>query len=418
MRKFSLIGITAILLLTVAGCGGKQADVQDIQEMEVEKLKVVDVITIQKQTDPITMSLMGIVEPNQTASLMFNSNGKIINLNVKKGGFVQKGQILGTLDTKLSASESILVQRQMEEANASKLKLLQGADLEDIEQQKLKIEDAKRNLDKATQDLHIGEQLLANGAISKNEVEQLKIQAKQFENTLKTEELALDTLLKGPDQNQIASANLSIAQAQKETARVSQDLEGKTLKAPFSGIVMDVKKIEGDITTMGTPVVDLVDLSKVKIHVQVGEDSIDQFQLNNKVNIATENTNELLGIISYISPITDSATGKYKVEITVPLEKKEWKEGMVVIVEIPRKLTTGIVVPLQSVGISEKGNYVLLVENDRIKKQQVELGQTYDDNVEILSGINAGQKLITSGISYLLEGEKVEIKEATSGQDH
>lgn len=415
MRKFSLISITAILLLTVAGCGGKKADVQ---EMELEKTKVVDCLTIEKQTDQITMSLMGIVEPNQTASLMFNSNGKIINLNVKKGDYVQKGQILGTLDTKLSASESTLVQKQMEEANASKLKLLQGADLEDIEQQKLKIEDAKRNLDKATQDLHIGEQLLANGAISKNEVEQLKIQAKQFENTLKTEELALNTLLKGPDQNQIASANLSIAQAQKETTRVSQDLEGKTLKAPFSGVVMDVKKIEGDITTMGTPVVELVDLSKVKIHVQVGEDSIDQFQLNNKVNIATENTNELSGIISYISPITDSATGKYKVEITVPLEKKEWKEGLVVIVEIPRKLTTGIVVPLQSVGISEKGNYVLLVENDIVKKQQVELGQTYDDKVEILSGINAGQKLITSGISYLLEGEKVEMKEATSGQDH
>lgn len=415
MRKHSLIVVTAMLLMFISGCGGEKPAAQ---KMEQEKLKIVDVMTIEKQDEQMTMSLIGIIEPNQSAALSFNSTGKIVNFNVKNGDFVKKGQVLGTLDGRLSAVESSLAQKQMEEATASKQKLLQGATTEAIEQQKLKIASARRNLEEAEKDLQIGETLLASGAISKNEVEQLKSEAAQFANILKTEELGLAALLKEPDKSQISSANLAIAQAQKETTRVKQDLEDKVLEAPISGIVMDVKVVAGDIASMGTPVVDIVDLSKLKVNVQVQKDLIDQFRLNQKVKITTENQKEYTGKISYISPITDPETGKYQVEINVPLEKIEWKEGMVVNVNIPQKLTTGIVVPIQSVGISEKGNYVLLVEKERIKKQEVELGQTLDNNIEIISGVKAGEKLIISGISYLLEGEKVESKEAASGQDY
>lgn len=174
MRKHSLIGITALLLALVSGCSGQnEAD----QKIEQEKTKIVEVMTIKQQGEQATLSLIGIVEPNQSASLSFNSNGQIMKLHVKNGDLVKAGQVVGTLDTTLSASESLLAKKQMEEANASKHKLLEGPEEEVIEQQKLKIVSAKRNYEKAQKDLQIGEQLLASGAVSKNEVDQLKNQA-------------------------------------------------------------------------------------------------------------------------------------------------------------------------------------------------------------------------------------------------
>lgn len=415
MRKLSNIVMTVMVLVLISGCGGQKQAAQTSEEV---KMKMVDVMKIKKQTEPLSMTLMGIVEPNQSAVLSFSSSGKITRLHVKNGEFVKEGQILGELDTTLSASESILAGKLMEEANASRNKLLQGSTKEAINQQQLKIESAKQNLAKAEKDLQIGESLLSSGAISKNEVDLLKNEVGQLTNILKAEEIALETLMKGPEQNQIASANLSIAQAQKESIRVSKDLEGKILKAPFNGIVIDLNQVEGDIANPGTPLLKIVDLSKVKVKLQVRKDIIDQFKVNNEVKITSQEKQKMPGIVSYMSPVADPASGKYVIEVTVPLGKMEWKEGTVIGVEIPQNLITGIVIPLQSVGINEKGNYVLLVNKGKVMKQQVELGQTVDSNVEILSGLTVGQNVIISGISYLLEGEKVEMKEVTSGQNH
>jgi len=409
VKKLILMVVSASLLI-ISGCGGGDPQQVAAQASEAVKLKFVDVVSIQKQKEPLLISTMGIVEPNQTASLAFNSTGKIVSLPVKKGTYVEEGQVLGELDTNLSVTEALTAQRMAEQAKASKNQLLQGSTKEAIDQQRVKIESAKQKLEKAEKDLQTMESLFSSGAVSKNEVDVLKNEVALLSNNLKAEEISLVSLMKGPNQDELTSANLSIAQAQKEIARVNQELQDKILKAPFNGIVMGVNQHEGDLVGGGTPVLTLVDLSQIKVKLQVKSDHLEHFKLNKQVYVLNEDQMKWIGTVSFVSPIADPTSGKYLVDITVPLNDMTWDGGTMVTVEAPRNLSTGIVVPLQSVGINEVGNYVLVVENGAVKKQQVELGQTLDDQVEITSGIKEGQQLITSGISYLLEGEKVEIR--------
>jgi hypothetical protein len=93
------ISISTILFMLISGCGGEGPQ-EASQPAEQEKIKFVDVMPIQKQKEPLP--------PNQSATLAFHSTGTIVSLPVKKGDYVNQGEVLGKLDTNLSASDFLI----------------------------------------------------------------------------------------------------------------------------------------------------------------------------------------------------------------------------------------------------------------------------------------------------------------------
>lgn len=201
----------------------------------------------------------------------------------------------------------------------------------------------------------------------------------------------------------MASAKNGITQANK-------NIQDAKITAPFSGTIAEVTPYVGDMVSPGTAVATLVDLSQIKVSVQIEPSLISQFAAGKKITMNREDGSKTTGTVTFISPLADSATGKYNVEITAPNPDGVWRGGMVANVELPRTLSTGFILPLQCLGVGDKGRYVLVAENGTVKKRMIEAGQIIGDKIEILSGINPGDQVIASGISFLLEGEKVEPK--------
>jgi multidrug efflux pump subunit AcrA (membrane-fusion protein) len=78
--------------------------------------------------------------------------------------------------------------------------------------------------------------------------------------------------------------------------------------------------------------------------------------------------------------------------------------------EAPESAKAGsIFIPLESVFITPSGNYVFLAEESRAVKQEVELGQTSGNQIEVTAGLSAGDKLIVKGSKNLKEGENIKI---------
>lgn len=82
---------------------------------------------------------------------------------------------------------------------------------------------------------------------------------------------------------------------------------------------------------------------------------------------------------------------------------------MTATVEVPRKIN-GFLVPLESVGVSQSQHYVMAVENGLTVRKEVKVGQMTGDQVEILSGIKEGDQLLRTGITFYVEGQKVEAR--------
>lgn len=348
MKKM-LVAVSAALVILLAGCGSKTPDGQTDKAAKTEG-KVTAVITVQKQAEPMPLQAIGVVEARQEAELSFGMSGTITRMTVASGEQVRQGQLLAALDPGTDGSRDI---------------------------QRLRLDDARRDLEKKKVEFHRSEQLYASGAIPLVDLQE--------------------------DQREMEKA-------ENELAQVAQNLAAETLTAPFSGTVVEVSQQAGETVVPGKTLMRLVDLSEVKITLDVAGDLIGQYRLGQGADIIREGAEISRGVVSSVTPVTDTKTGKYRVEIALDNAGGEWLGGMLAKVEVPRTLATGIVVPLSCVGMNQDQRYMLVVEDGVAKRRAVQVGQIMGDKIEILSGLKEGEQVISTGLSYIVEGEKIVAK--------
>lgn len=404
VRKRFVVALAAVLLVAT-GCGGNQP----AEEKPQAKAKVVEVYDVGKQGNDVVLSATGLVEAKRDIQLSFGTSGKISQLFVKKGDLVAQGKVLASLDSSYYQSAVAAAAGQVQEAAARKSKTIIGADAEQIAQQRLQVEAAEKRFKKAVQDYQQGERLLAGGAISQSELDNLQVQKEQAEITAQNEKIALDDLLKGADKEEIMAVDASLKQAASEVERARQTLQNTRIAAPFAGTVVEVAQQAGELSGPGQNLIHLVDLSEIKVTIDVTNDVIDQYTVGANVAVTRDGVKRAIGKVTYISPVIDNSTGKYRVEVAAANPDQSWRDGMVASVEIPRKLA-GVVVPIESVGISQSKRYVMSVENGLVKKREVKIGQIIGDRIEIREGVKPGDQLLRTGITYFVDGEKVVAK--------
>lgn len=395
--------VLTIVLMFIAGCGEEAK-----QETEQAKQKIVQVHTV-KQTDSLPIPLTAFVEYKQESHLAFGASGTIERMNVTKGAKVTQGQVLSSLNTNYYQKGLEAAQSQVQSASALRSKTLQGVSPDLISKQRLAVDSQEKRLKDALRKWETAQELFKGGAISQSELDSAQSEKEQVEISLQEARITLDKLLKGAEINEIASADAELKQAASEVELAKKTLQETQLVAPFSGTVIDVTKEAGSLAQPGESIIHLVDSSEVKLKVDVPLDVMGNYKQGDTVPVAVEGKAKSTGTITFISPVLNAETGKYLVEIAVPNKDSVLIEGMVATVEMSRKVN-GMLVPVQSVGVKESQRFVMVVENGVIKRRDVEVGQIIGNNVEILSGLQSGNQILISGITYYAEGEVVTVK--------
>ncbi|NRS48796.1 efflux RND transporter periplasmic adaptor subunit [Brevibacillus sp. HB2.2] len=402
MKSMHYVVLTVVLMF-ITGCG-----VETKQETEQTKQKIVQVHTV-KQTDSLPIPLTAIVEYKQESHLAFGASGTIERMNVTKGAKVAQGQVLSSLNTNYYQKGLEAAQSQVQSASALRSKTLQGASADLISKQRLAVDSQEKRLKDAQRKWETAQELFKGGAISQSELDSAQSEKEQIEISLQEARITLDKLLKGAEVNEIASADANLKQAASEVELAKKTLQETQLVAPFSGTVIDVTQKAGSLAQPGQSIIHLVDGSEVKLKVDVPLDVMENYKQGDTVPVAVEGKAKITGTITFISPVLNEETGKYLVEIAVSNKDNVLIEGMVATVEMSRKVN-GMLVPVQSVGIKETQRFVMVVENGVLKRRDVEVGQIIGNNVEILSGLQSGNQILISGITYYAEGEVVTVK--------
>lgn len=402
MKSMHYVVLTVVLMF-ITGCG-----VETKQETEQTKQKIVQVHTV-KQTDSLPIPLTAIVEYKQESHLAFGASGTIERMNVTKGAKVTQGQVLSSLNTNYYQKGLEAAQSQVQSASALRSKTLQGASADLISKQRLAVDSQEKRLKDAQRKWETARELFKGGAISQSELDSAQSEKEQIEISLQEARITLDKLLKGAEVNEVASADANLKQAASEVELAKKTLQETQLVAPFSGTVIDVTQKAGSLAQPGQSIIHLVDGSEVKLKVDVPLDVMENYKQGDTVPVAVEGKAKSTGTITFISPVLNEETGKYLVEIAVSNKDNMLIEGMVATVEMSRKVN-GMLVPVQSVGIKETQRFVMVVENGVLKRRDVEVGQIIGNNVEILSGLQSGNQILISGITYYAEGEVVTVK--------
>lgn len=198
---------------------------------------------------------------------------------------------------------------------------------------------------------------------------------------------------------------------EKQLAGLKSQAAMNKIKSPVSGTVdaMDLKL--GASVAPGSPTgIRVVNASRLKVKALVSENYASKVNQGDEVQVSLPDVPEnLKARISFAAKVIDPVSRGFNVEVKLPSNKK-YRPNMVAILKIiDYRNDKALVVPVNAIQKSESTDYVFLAVNGKAKKADIRTGKISDGKAEVLSGLTAGDKVITTGFQDLNDGDGVKL---------
>ena len=185
------------------------------------------------------------------------------------------------------------------------------------------------------------------------------------------------------------------------------------VKAPFSGVIAAKNYEDGELYS-GQPILVLTQIDKLKALVAIPESYFPKFKAGMKLTLTSEiyPDQEFPATVEVVYPTIDPTSHTFQVKIVIPNGKNLLRPGMYVTTTIGLGKAKTIVAPYQAVEklVGANDRYVFVVENGRAKRVGVELGQRFDQNIELISPeIVDGVEMVVVGQHKLVDGVKLNV---------
>lgn len=366
MHKFLLTAVVLITSLVVVSCHKKKATGDEDMVRPVEVAEAF--------TDSIVLysEYPGYLNAEYYAEVVGLVNGRLLSMNYSSGQFVQKGQVLFTIDPTLY--------------------------LDALNRAEATLKSNESNLAYSKSHYEAVLRALEDNAVSKMEV----LQAESDYN--------------------MAQASVKDSQAALHTAQVNYGY--CTVTAPISGyITKNELSIGNYITGADAPVklAEIYDHTHLYVNFEVEDSRYEKMTAGNKKieDILYKNVplqfqeplnHEYTCDLTYVAPSVDRSTGTLLLQGKITNIDNELKEGMYVTISLPYgENPKAILVKDASIATDQLGKYMYVVNDSNIiVKRRLELGEIYRDSLRVVNkGIEPGDKYILKALLTVRAGEKV-----------
>ena len=404
--KWGVLLATAAALLLAAGCG----------QPEKEKDPVVSVQTTPAARAMISqdVSTEAVVFPLEQATVAPKITSTVKKFLVQRGSRVTKGQLLAELENAdLSASaEASKGDYEQAEANYA---LTVGAGLpQQIQKAELDAASAKAAFDAQQKIYDSRKELLQQGAIPRRDFETAEVALAQARSQNEQAQRQLADLQRLGKEQLLKSAQGTKESFEGKYRSAAAQLSYSLIKSPIDGVVTDRPLYEGDLATANQPILTVMNLSRLIAKAHIPQAEAAQLKVGNPAELTVAGIDEpVKGRVSLVSPALDP--GSTTVEVWVEARKPDpaLRPGMTVQVSMTAKTAKdAIVVPASAVFRGEEaGDYVLVAGSEgKAHLKKVQVGIRNKDSAQIVSGINAGDPVITSGGYGLPDGTQIKIE--------
>lgn len=342
-----------IVLMVIAALALVSCGNKDADKKQEGKPQV-KLTTVSQQEVPQTETYTATVESDVKNNISPNIAQRINRILVDVGDRVSRGQVLVQLDA----------------ANQDQLQLqLQSAQIQ-LQHQQIEFNRTA--------------ELYTSGGISKSEYESAETQLTV-------------------QQKQVAMLRTQLSQASQNTQ----------LTSPISGVVTARNYDNGDMYSMGLPVLTIEQLNPVKLICNISETYFKDVTVGMPVDIQLDAYGDELfgGKVSIVYPSIDKATHTFPVEVNLPNGDQRVRPGMFARATVNFGSVERVLIPdmalVKQVGAGDR--YVYVYKDGKVKYQKVELGKHMGDQYEVISGVTPNSQIVVAGQTRLKDGAEVEV---------
>lgn len=374
---------SAVLLIMLSACqASSSTTVSNSKDSSPPPLRL-PVVAVQTSNLSVVVNMPGTISalPDEAVRVSPNVAGTILAIPVAPGQYVHRGQVIAQLDDRQ-------LKAQLKQAEAT----LQSAE-ENVDQQ-------KANLQLANSDLQSYNQLYKTGAVSRQSFLTYKNKAAVAQSQL----------------------NAAVAQVQQDTAARTQALDQlkyTIVHSPISGIVASRLLQVGDTAagataSPSTPIMEIVNLNTVLVNGNLPADKPANIHIGQQAQIRSVAAPGVTfdGTVSAIAPVVDPKSNTLSVQIRTPNPQNKLRAGQVVTASIITSVHQGaLTVPTTALVPSVNnsgGQMVYTVQGGKATPVNVKTGIQRNGQVEILSGLKAGEMVVAKGAYGVPAGTAVE----------
>jgi membrane fusion protein (multidrug efflux system) len=354
-RMILMLGAAAVLLGALGFIKFKQVQSAVQASAFQPPPEAVTSIVAHREQWPATLSVIGTMEAVHGVTVSADLPGQVERIDFESGKSVQVGDVLVELDTR------------QERAQLASL-------------------EAQRDLARVSYDR--AQQLVDDGVISRVEYDQATSQRKATE------------------------ANV---------AEIKATIERKTIRAPFSGI-LGIRQVNlGQYLSAGQAIVSLQALSPIYVNFGVPQQTLSQMIVGHAVHVAKEDLPNAAfsGRVTAVDSVVNEATRNIQIQATLSNPEGKLRPGMFVQVEVPLGAARSVIaLPASAINYAPYGDSVFVITDLRdpsgktyrgVQQQFVKVEGSHGDQVAIVSGVNPGDEVVTSGVFKLRNGAAVQV---------
>jgi RND family efflux transporter MFP subunit len=396
----ALIGTALFLSLWCAfGCEIRtQAVAESSLDVSGRQPREVKAVVAAEQQVTRAVGASGTLEPQDQLALAIKVSGRIQSLTVDLGDAVRKEQVIAEL-------EPTDFQIQMEQAAGAlqsartRLGLLPSGPDERVDPEETSlVRQAKATLTEAKLKRERAQQLHDEELIARSDLDTA---------------IAVHAIAEGAYENaieEIRNRQGLLAQRKSELALARHHLDQTVLRSPIDGAVVARQASVGQFVPSGTPVVTIVRVHPLRLQLPVPERAAGDVHVGQQVKLRVErDPNEYYGRVTRISPAIDQASRTLLVEAEVPNEQGRLRPGAFARAElITRGAAPAVFVPADALVTFAGIEKVFVVEQGKSVEKQVRTGRKDAESVEITSGIQTGDVVVTDP-GNLVAGELVTV---------
>jgi len=332
------VGVT-VLLLELAGKFAPKVSTQAEGDLASENTAAGNLAVVRLVRLPLVETAVGTIRPVHQTTIGARLLARTVEVNLKAGQAVRSGDVLLRLD-----DMDLRAKRRQAEA------VLNAAEAARVQ---------------AEADANRSAQLWKTNAVSRQDNERAGTAVK--------------------------SADAELSRAKESINEIQATLDWATIRSPISGIVIDKKVEVGDMVTPGQILATLFDPKRMQLVASVRESLARRLKVGQPIEVHVENFNKQgIGTISEIVPEAESSSRAFQVKVTGPCPEGVYS-GMFGRILIPLDDEQVLVIPRLAVQSVGQLDLVNVATHGAVSRRAVRLGRTIGNDVEVLSGLRAGE---------------------------
>lgn len=364
-----MILMLAVVLAIVAGLGFvKYKQIQTAMAMGASFApppSAVTTIVAQKSSWPSTLAIIGTAEAIQGVTVSADLPGTVSKINFESGRSVQAGEVLVELDTK---------------------------------EERAQLAAAESDRDLAKINYNREQQLVNEGVVPRSEYDNSFAQMKSTE---------------------------------AKVGEIKATIERKTIRAPFSGL-LGIRQIDlGQYLAAGAAIVPLQSVNPIYVNFGVPQQSAQEVRVGRTLRVTSDDLpgKQFNGRVTAVDSVINETTRNIQIQATLPNPQGKLRPGMFVQVQVVTGAGRDIItLPASAINYAPYGDSVFVVTDMQdpkthktyrgVRQQVVKVDGSRGDQVAVVSGVNPGDEVVSSGVFKLRNGAPVQVNNQVQPSDN